>query len=267
MNFLVRFDLFFMQDSGNTLDLLRNSQALALESYRVWDQIWQDFFASELWTGLVVVGLFIAAFGLITAALQWLPDLTSQNFDGRRTFQLFAPIIIVVILLTNEGNILRGLLIGLRELGAQLVNLPLRLQIADTTMELIMAQLSQEGQALEALKRLFLSCDGRAITEYEACIQASLAASQGILAQDQLNDAGVLDRVRVLVDTFGAAVQERAQNGAFQVGGITPNPGGPVGPVLAPGSLPPSNPGPGGLNPDALQSFAQSCKSFGRKPY
>ena len=249
----------FSQAVGNpnnpTQQFLNNSQQIALESYVIWNRIWDDFFDSGLWTGLVVVALFIAGFSFIAVAFQWLPDLTSQAFDGRRAFRMFFPVIAITILLQGNAELLEQFLRIVRQIAVYFVNLPLKLQLLNVTLAEAITALSQQNALFGLIAQILGSCDGNLANEYEQCLRNGIAQARILGGIDDLINSGgagatIGQRASDFLDTILSAIDQANQSGSFAtIDGLG---GNPIGANLPDGFMPPPDFTINGIDIDGL---------------
>ena len=176
------------------IDFLEQSQSLLTETFESWQQIWDGFFDTSLpgfWTGLVVLGLSIAGLVFLHAFATWVPELASSDFSGRRTFELFWPILVVVALLGNDGLILSQLLLALRGIGLRLVRLPLDIQILGTQLRDVLAKIAAEGAATESIRQVIAACEGSVGDEFVQCLEGALEQAEEALSQIQARNPDV----------------------------------------------------------------------------
>ncbi len=216
--YLAQTDGVFTPSGGENqaLDIVSQAIDLSRQTIEAWNLAWNDVISpldDGLWTGMVHLGLVLAAVSILYMALVSGKEiLDKQSWSELAT--LFVWPLVIIFFLGGNGSLLAQTTLLLRNFGYAQVQNVLNVQLGELTYRDAITRLGISAAAKEALQNLYSECQGLTGQELVACWDEKKERAQAIMQQAEQQAKTPLDGLR----TFGEALINAA--GASTIGTV-----------------------------------------------
>jgi hypothetical protein len=201
-----------LQDGGfpitggeaDAMGIVTQALALSRNTAQEWNIIWSitlDPLDGGLWTGLVQLGLVLAAASVLFLALTSGKEILEKQSWSELVSVFIWPLVIVMFLGSN-GHALARTTLFIRNLGYAQVQSILDLQLGEMTFRNAVSQVGISTAARQSLETLYSECQGMVGAELVTCWDEKAERARAIIEQAEAQARTPLDGLQTLGDVL-----------------------------------------------------------------
>lgn len=196
-------------DATVGISLISSSIELSRKTVEAWDKAWGDAInpSGALWAGLCNLGTILAALSIILLAVKMAADYQEKKFFLSELAASVVWPLFIALFLGNNGYMLSQTVVLVRNLGHQQVVNVLNIQLADTTFQKAISDVTLTQSVKTQVSTIYAECQGKSgkpLTDY---LQEKRPLVEQILEEAEKQNAGPLEQARKAVAELTDFVQ------------------------------------------------------------
>lgn len=209
-------------------EIVNSSVELAKNTAASWNDIWTVVFdpsTAGLWTGLVTLGLTLAAGSIMFLAMTSGKDAMDKG-SWSELVTMFVWPLVIALFLANSGNLLSKTVLLIRSFGYQQVQVVLETQLGSLSFKSAIQQVGISSIAKQRIEALYNECKTQSPEQMMQCWKSKEVQVQNIVNEAKTKTNEPLDGLQKFANMLtgigngGASAAGGALNFALDPGGV-----------------------------------------------